>query len=146
VPLAPELTIALCSTASTVPYCSCLRYASIASPPNSRFKVHPRETWDLRRQTEIIPVKDSHTRTKPLALVSGYGRHIHNRYTRTGTFFRWGMAVTVTGTYGRNKFVAVSLPKRLRNGRFRSEMVTWIQKWFKISAGTSRKLYIYIIL
>jgi hypothetical protein len=29
---------------------------------------------DLRRRTEIIPVKDSHTRIKPLALASGHGR------------------------------------------------------------------------
>jgi hypothetical protein len=41
---------------------------------------------------------------------------VHDRYTRTDTFFRWGMAVT----YSRYKFVAVSLPKRLRNGRFTS--------------------------
>jgi hypothetical protein len=26
--------------------------------------------------TEIIPVKDSHTRIKPLALANGHGRHI----------------------------------------------------------------------
>jgi hypothetical protein len=59
--------------------------------------------------------------------------------------------------YNRYKFVAVSIPKRLRNGRFnfetavrraacggfRSEIATWIQKrfWFKISAGASRKPY-----
>jgi hypothetical protein len=32
---------------------------------------------DLRRRTEIIPVKvkDSHTRIKPLALASGHGRY-----------------------------------------------------------------------
>jgi hypothetical protein len=27
-------------------------------------------------------------------------------------------------------------------GGFRSETATWIQKWFKISIGTSRKLWI----
>jgi hypothetical protein len=31
---------------------------------------------DLRRRTEIIPVKDSHTRTKLLLLASGHGRYI----------------------------------------------------------------------
>ena len=41
----------------------------------------------------------------------------NNRYTRTDTFVRWGMAVT----YSRYKFVTVSLPKRFRNGRFTSE-------------------------
>jgi hypothetical protein len=52
--------------------------------------------------------------------------------------------------HNRCKFSTVSLPKRPRGGgfisetaerRFRSETATWIQKWFKISAGTSRKLY-----
>jgi hypothetical protein len=27
-------------------------------------------------------------------------------------------------------------------GGFRSENATWIQKWFKIPVGTSRKLYL----
>ena len=52
-------------------------------------------------------------------------RLLHNRYTRTDTCFRWGMAVT----YSRYKFVTVSLPKRFRNGRFTSETATWIQKY-----------------
>jgi hypothetical protein len=61
-----------------------------------------------------------------------------------GHFFRWGMAVT----YNRYNFLTASLPKRLRNGRFtsetavrrfRSETTTWVQKWFKKSAGASRK-------
>jgi hypothetical protein len=34
------------------------------------------ETQDLRRRSEIIPVKDSHTRIIPLALASGHGRYI----------------------------------------------------------------------
>jgi hypothetical protein len=34
-------------------------------------------------------------------------------------------------TYGRYKFVTVSLPKRFRNGRFTSETATWIQKYLK---------------
>jgi hypothetical protein len=50
----------------------------------------------------------------------GFGqrpRPLHNRYTRTDNFVRWGMAVT----YSRYKIVTVSLPKRFRNGRFTSE-------------------------
>jgi hypothetical protein len=47
--------------------------------------------------------------------------------------FHWGMAVN----YGRYKYVTVFIFERLRNGRFASEISTWIQKWFKISAGTS---------
>jgi hypothetical protein len=43
------------------------------SPP---FEFGHREPKDLRRRTEIIPVKDSHTRIKPLALASGHGRYI----------------------------------------------------------------------
>jgi hypothetical protein len=35
-----------------------------------------REMQDLRRRTEITPVKDSHTRIKPLALASGHGRYM----------------------------------------------------------------------
>jgi hypothetical protein len=63
----------------------------------------------------------------------------NNRYTRTNTFVRWGMTVT----YNRYKFVTASIPKRLRNGRVTSasETATWIQKWFKIPAGTSREPY-----
>jgi hypothetical protein len=52
----------------------------------------------------------THLRIKPLPLTNGHGRYI----TGNG---RWGMAVL----YGRYKFVTVSLPKRLRNGRFTSE-------------------------
>jgi hypothetical protein len=37
------------------------------------------------------------------------------------TCVRWGMAVA----YGRYKFVTVSIPKRLRNGRFNSETAVW---------------------
>jgi hypothetical protein len=40
------------------------------------FEINPLERKDLRRRTEIIPVKDSHTRIKPLALASGHGRYI----------------------------------------------------------------------
>jgi hypothetical protein len=40
------------------------------------FKGDHRAPQDLRRRTEIIPVKDSHTRIKPSALASGHGRYI----------------------------------------------------------------------
>jgi hypothetical protein len=39
------------------------------------FEVDHRAVWDLRRRTEMTPVKDSHTRIKPLALASGHGRY-----------------------------------------------------------------------
>jgi hypothetical protein len=42
-----------------------------------------------------------------------------------GACVRWGMAVT----YGRYEYVAVSLPKRFRNGRFNSE--TAVQRFQK---------------
>jgi hypothetical protein len=50
-------------------------------------------------------------------------------------------------TYSRYKFVTVSLPTAVLLleppcGGFRSETATWIQKYFKKSVGTSRKLYI----
>jgi hypothetical protein len=45
-------------------------------PPSFEFDHRRINTWDLRRRTEIIPVKDSHTRIKPLALASGHGRYI----------------------------------------------------------------------
>ena len=38
--------------------------------------------------------------------------------------------------------MAVSLPKPPHGG-FRIEPNTWIQKWFKMSAGASRKPYVY---
>jgi hypothetical protein len=62
----------------------------------------------------------THLRIKPFTV--GFGQRprplpLHDRHTRTGTFFRWGMAVT----YSRYKFVTVSLPKRFCNGRFNSE-------------------------
>ena len=84
------------------------------------FEVDHRRTWDLRRRTEIMLVKHSHTRIKPLAV--GFGQrprplHSRYRYTRTGTCVRWGMAIA----YSRYKFVTVSLPKRFRNGRFTSK-------------------------
>jgi hypothetical protein len=44
------------------------------------------------------------------------------------------------------KFLAVPLPKPPCNGRFTSDTVTWIQKWFKKSVGTSRNSYTSQIL
>jgi hypothetical protein len=45
-------------------------------------------------------------------------------HVRTDACFRWGMAVA----HNRYKFVTVSLPKRLRNGRFTSQTAVW---WFQ---------------
>jgi hypothetical protein len=74
--------------------------------------------YDITEGAEVKPCKHSYTRIKPLPLTFGQQpRPLHNRYTRTDTFFRWRMAVT----YSRHKFVTVSLLKRLHNGRFTSE-------------------------
>jgi hypothetical protein len=82
-----------------------------------------------------MPVKDSHTRIKPLALASGHGRC-------TTTVSEW--TLVSVGEWPLNIaviiFLAVSLPKRFRNGRLTSETATWIQKHFKKSVGASRKL------
>jgi hypothetical protein len=40
------------------------------------FELYSLGPQDLRRRTEIIPVKDPHTRIKPLALTSSHGRYI----------------------------------------------------------------------
>ena len=80
------------------------------------FEFKPRGTWDLRRQTEIIPVKDSHTRIKPFALASGHSRYITVTPERTlVSVGEWPLHIAV------NKCVTVSLPKRFRNGSFTSE-------------------------
>jgi hypothetical protein len=62
------------------------------------FKVDPSTTQNLRRRIEIIPVKDFHTRIKPLALDSGHGRYI--TVTPERTFFsvgvgEWPLHITV---------------------------------------------------
>jgi hypothetical protein len=87
-------------------------------------------TWDLRRRAEIKPVKDSHTRIKPLALNNGHGSYItaYKPLHPNGHFSCWRTAVT----YNRYKFITVSILKRFSNGRSN----TWTQKRFKISAGT----------
>jgi hypothetical protein len=50
-------------------------YRALHQPP--WFKGGGWDTRNLRRRTEIeqVPVKDSHTRIKPLALASGHGRY-----------------------------------------------------------------------
>jgi hypothetical protein len=119
---------------TTVPGTVCTYSTTHQSPS---FEVGPWCTQDLRRRTEIISVKGYPLQNKTV----GFGqrpRPLHNRYTRTNTCVRWGMAIA----YSRYKFVTISLPKRFRNGRFTSETATWIQKWFKKSVGTSRKSYL----
>jgi hypothetical protein len=110
------------------------------------FKGDRRATKDLRRRTEIIPVKDSHTGIKPLALTNGHGRYITVTPERTlVSVEEWPLHMTVINLYPfhfRNGFVtAVSLLKP-PCGDFRSETATWIriQKHFKKSVGASRKL------
>jgi hypothetical protein len=53
-----------------------IEQAGIISATLIRGGIIPGGTWDLRRRTEITPVKDFHTRIKPLALASGHGRYI----------------------------------------------------------------------
>ena len=85
----------------------------------------------------IILGKHSDTRIKNKAVGFGqWPRPLHNRRTQTGTYVRWGMAVTYN-----IQPVKMLLLKRLRNGRFTSETATWTQEWFSISVGTSRKFY-----
>jgi hypothetical protein len=80
----------------------------------------------------VIPGKNSDTRIKPLSLTNGHGRYIAVSPERT-LFFRWGMAVT----HNSYKFVIVAVTC---NGRFTFETATWIQKWLKMSVGTSKWL------
>jgi hypothetical protein len=64
----------------------------------------------------VIPGKNSDTRIKPLPLASGHGRCITIIILETvgnGRYFIY--------THNRYKCVTVSLPTRLRNGRFNSE-------------------------
>jgi hypothetical protein len=99
-----------------------------------RIGFHPFRHLTALEEAEIIPGKDSDTRIKPLALTNGHGRYMAvtpERKLMSARKFPLNTAV---------KFLSVSLPKRPCNGRFTSETVTWIQKWFKKSVGTSRKL------
>jgi hypothetical protein len=79
-----------------------------------------------------------------LNLTNGHGRYI--TVTPERALLSDGEWPLLYIYYKRYKFVTASLPKRLRNGRFASETATWIQKWFKISAGASRKLHMYSII
>jgi hypothetical protein len=86
-------------------------------------------------ETEVMPVKDPHTRIKPLAFASGHGRcpvpvHVNVNAQvlaatpeQTETCVRWGMAVacdhlyirtdlTCYDVYNRYTFLTVSLPRR----------------------------------
>jgi hypothetical protein len=75
----------------------------------------------------------THLRIKQLPLTNGHGRYITVTPERELlSVGEWPLHVAVI-----NKFVAVSIPKRFRNGRFtsetacggfRSETTTWIQK------------------
>jgi hypothetical protein len=79
------------------------------------FKFDPSRAKCPGSGTEIIPGKHSDTRINKAFDQRPWP--LHDRYNRTDTCFRWGMAVT----YNRYKFVTVPLPKRFRNGRFTSE-------------------------
>ena len=61
------------------------------------FEVDARKTQDLRRRTEIIPLKDFHSRIKPLALASGHGRYITVTPERTlVSVGEWPLHIAVT--------------------------------------------------
>jgi hypothetical protein len=80
-------------------------------------------------------------------LANGHGRYITVAPERAlVSVGKWPLNITVKSLWPfhfRNVYVtAVSLLKP-PCGDFRSETATWIQKWFKISVGTPRKLYIY---
>jgi hypothetical protein len=68
-PLRPYYSI--CGLEWTIVHCTSFVLCEQYQSPS--FKGEPR---DLRRRTEIMPVKDSHTRIKPLTLASGHGRYI----------------------------------------------------------------------
>jgi hypothetical protein len=54
----------------------CCMYCNHISDVNSKFKVTPSGEFRSRRGAEIIPVKDPHTRIKPLTLASGHDLYI----------------------------------------------------------------------
>jgi hypothetical protein len=79
--------------------------------------------WD-----NTVPVKDSNTRIKPLALASGHGRYITVTTERTlVSVGEWPLHIA----YSRYNFLAASLPKRFRNGRFTSE--TAVRRFQKLN-------------
>ena len=83
-------------------------------------------TYSALEEAEIIPGKDSDTRIKPLALTNDHGRYMTVTPERTlASVGEWPLHIA----YSRYKFLAASLPKRFRNGRFTSETaVRWFQK------------------
>jgi hypothetical protein len=59
-------------------------------------KINPQEPQDRRRRTEIIPVKDSHTRIRTLALASGHGRYMTVTTERAlASVGEWPLHITV---------------------------------------------------
>ena len=88
--------------------------------------------------------KHSDTRIKPLTLANGHGRCMAVTPERTflsvGKFPLNTKPLNFCPLHFRNgRVTSVSLLKPPCGG-FRSETVTWIQKWLKKSAGTSRRL------
>jgi hypothetical protein len=60
------------------------------------FKVVPRAPQDLRRRTEITPVKDSHTRILLFILTNDHGRYITVTLERKLMFVRdWPLHIAV---------------------------------------------------
>jgi hypothetical protein len=92
-------------------------------------------TFTALEEAEIIPGKHSDTRIKPLALTNDHGRYItvtpKRTLTSVGECPLEIKPLNFCSFHFRNRRVtAVSLPKPPFGG-FRSETVTWIQKWFK---------------
>ena len=84
---------------------------------------------------------------KSLAFTSGHGRCITVTPERTIFFFEECplhitdiTIINARPLHVRSGHVAVASILKPPHGNFRSETTTWIQKWFKIPAGTSRRL------
>jgi hypothetical protein len=78
---------------------------------------------------EFWPIKTCLHQNKAVSVAFGKRpRLLHDRYTRTDTYARWGMAIACS----RYKFVAVSLLRKRPSipkppcGGFRSKTATWI--------------------
>ena len=72
-----------------------------------------------------MPVKDSHTRIKPLALTNGHGRYIAVTPERTLlSVGEWPLHITIIIF---NRFASETAT--YDNSRFTSETDTWIQEW-----------------
>ena len=88
----------------------------------ARSKIGPFMHLTPSEETEVKPKPGKHSeiRIKPLPLANGHDRYIIAATHPDGRLRPLGdgrMAVT----YSRYKFVTVSLPEQLRNGRFNSE-------------------------